>query len=127
MFTELAALSTEAADAQVPFGRNRLLKLFGAGLFGFAAQMVVRRNPAWAGHQPPMGPCYTYPRCHCCSGSTCTCSTCGYYHYEGCPTGGQCWSACYSNCVWNCCDWMYTSGSTWKHCLCGTCVSGTYC
>lgn len=124
-----AAVLNQPPEEEVLFGRSRVLKFIGAGLFGYATQSILRNDAAWANHTLP-GPCFGPPdweRCPCCSGSTCTCSTCGYYHYEGCPSGGQCWQACYSNCIWNCCDWMYTSGSTWKHCICGICIAGTNC
>jgi hypothetical protein len=122
-----AKSTVTTSDEDVLFGRSRLLKLLGAGLFTFAVESVKKTNPAWATHVGPPGPCYGFQQCDGCSGSQCTLSTCGYYHYEGCPTGGQCWSACYSNCTWHCCDWMFTVGSTWNHCLCGTCVAGSSC
>jgi hypothetical protein len=122
-----AGTTLSALDEDVLFGRSRLLRWLGAGLFTYTAQAITRARPAWGTHLPPPGPCYGPNRCDSCSGSQCTLSTCGYYHWEGCPSGGQCWSACYSNCVWHCCDWMFTSGSTWKHCTCGTCVAGSSC
>lgn len=125
---EPLSLAPHADDEDdVTFGRNRLLRYLGAGLFAFASQSVLRAKPAWGSHTGPPGPCYQYPSCHSCSGSTCTLSTCGYYWWLGCPTGGQCWQACYSNCVWNCCDWSWTAGSEWRTCICGTCISGRRC
>ena len=114
-------------EAEVRFGRSRVLKAFGAAVFGAVAGSITKSNPAWASHEGPPGPCFTYPKCHACSGSTCTLSTCGYYGFLGCPSNGQCWQACHSNCVWNCCDWQWTSGSEWRTCLCGTCIAGSRC
>lgn len=130
MSADHVVLDERLSEDEVPFGRSRLLKFIGAGLFGYATQAILRNDPAWATHTIP-GPCVgldaSWERCPSCSGSQCTASTCGYYHWEQCPTGGQCWTSCYSNCTWRCCDWMYTSGSTWKHCICGTCIAGTSC
>jgi hypothetical protein len=119
--------SRPTTSRRVPFGRNRMLKLAGGALFGAVSGSIPKANPAWASHQGPPGPCFEYQKCHSCVGSTCNLVTCGYYGWLGCPSGGQCWQACYSNCTWNCCDWQFTSGSTWQTCLCGVCISGTSC
>jgi hypothetical protein len=83
------AIVTSATEEEVLFGRSRILKAFGAALFGFTAHSILKHEPAWAAHQPPPGPCYGYGRCHACSGSTCTLPECVYIHWEGCPTGAS--------------------------------------
>jgi hypothetical protein len=120
MSAELAAPPGEPDEVQVRFGRSRVLRALGAGLFAFAAESVLRSNPAWATHQPPPGPCFGGNRCDCCQGSSCCLSSCRHTHTHGCPSGGHCWWVRYAGCDWRCCDWEWSS--THRHCLCGTCV-----
>jgi hypothetical protein len=127
MSTDVATHSGDdlaSEESEVRFGRSRVLKTLGAALFGYTAQSILKQQPAWGGHTGPPGPCYGYGVCHCCSGSSCCVSGCTYIHHEGCPTGAQCWAACYNGCHWHCCDYMLSGGT---HCLCGTCVPGSDC
>ena len=104
---------------QVRFGRNKMLRLLGAGLAGVATS-VAARSPAYAWHGATPTYCYGYGVCHCCSGSNCCASNCvGHSHSHGCHSGGQCWSVskyvgggCYN--IYRCCDWHEGS----HYCIC---------
>lgn len=98
--------------SKVRFGRNRLLRILGVGLFGLATGMVASRE-AQADHVRPRPPCRRARMCHKCNGARCYAASCS-------PIGGcegnpnkQCWQGttyagggCYN--VWRCCD-FYTS------------------
>jgi hypothetical protein len=106
---------------EVPFGRNRLLKVLGAGVFGLATRMVLRSEPALA--VTPPYPCYGYNKCHNCYYEYCT-EYCHYSSFEGCQSGTQCWQTCASNhYLYRCCDYeeKLPGGST-HPCIC----SGKY-
>lgn len=100
--------------------RNRFLQVMGAGLFGFATQMVLRTAPAEATHVGTPYGCYGYPRCHCCSGVNC----CGDCHYHsgglGCESQGQCWNNCAGGNMYRCCDWHEIVGSRHSACICAS-------
>lgn len=123
---------------QVPFGRNRFLRIAGIALFGLAAQMVASKT-VYATHQGP-SPCYGFNLCDCCSGASCCLPGCcrvrtDQYH-QHCSSQTQCWYVCSSGTMYQCCDYHYNCGSTpcsqcgyddgWPyHCICkgnvGTC------
>lgn len=102
----------------VRFGRNRALRLLGAGLFGLATQWALRAEPASARHQGPPPPCFGFQRCHHCFYESCS-QYCSWYPHSHCPSGVQCWHGCYSHTLYRCCDWHERfPGGTTHHCLC---------
>lgn len=107
----------------VPFGRNRMLALLGTGLVGFSLRLA-RAEPAEANHGAPY-PCYGFHECSSCVGSYCP--DCYWYDHSHCPSGGQCWYACYCTAYFHCCDW-HTYDPYWPHCICrghvGSCGGG---
>jgi hypothetical protein len=103
--------------AQVPFGRNRLLRTLGLALFGLAVQMAVPR----AVHADPPYPCEGFEPCSCCSGaSCCAIGCCSVQSHTHCRSGGQCWYVCLGGtALYRCCDYHYNCGSL----TCGDCGS----
>jgi hypothetical protein len=112
----------DLAVEDVPFGRNRALKILGGAFFGLVTGRLMRGAPALATHQGPPSPCFGFRRCHHCFGSSCTqyChwhSTPGYT--KGCPSRGQCWYGCSGSLLYQCCDWHEVfPGQSQHNCLC---------
>lgn len=105
--------------SKVPFGRRRFFALVGSGFFGVAMRLAAPDvAKAWHGGDPY--PCYGFYLCHCCSGSTCCESTCTWpANHSHCPSGTQCWYACYCTVYFRCCDWhTKDSGGSLRHCIC---------
>lgn len=94
-------------------GRNRLLGVLGAALFG----LVVRAATPQAAAASPYG-CEGASECPCCSGSQ-SCESGHTPNTDGaCPGGGQCWVS-YTTVLCNavtCCDWNSPSYTT--PCIC---------
>jgi hypothetical protein len=120
MASELTA--PDDLESEVMFGRSRALKLLGGAFFGLVTHRLVRSAPALAQHNTPPGPCFDYPRCHYCNGSTCYqyCHWHSAYGYDiGCPSSFQCWLGCANGLVYQCCDWHEVFPGHSQHgCLC---------
>ena len=105
-------------EGETRFGRNRILKLLGGGLFGLATGMLLRSSPAHAYHLQTPYPCHDGPRCHCCNGRYC-CSDChGHTFWLGCPSGEQCWNVYTGGYKYRCCDWHELYGGYHYLCIC---------
>lgn len=108
------AFSEEALERS-RFGRNRFLAVVGGALFGLAATLSGRAEPAWAACGSSH-PCHGFGRCCCCSGTVCCQSNCKRL-YGLCGQHG-CWTVC--NGVGNlfqCCDWQSNNP-----CICRTII-----
>lgn len=117
-----SSLAEERMASNDIFGRNRFLELTGAALFGFAAQVFLRPH-ALASHGPTPYPCVSYGKCHCCNGTTCCESRCGWPGgtHSHCGNEKQCWytcvSGCSTGCLYKCCDW-HCGSCQGGHCIC---------
>jgi hypothetical protein len=105
--------------SQVPFGRRRFLRTLGLALFGVATGMVASQQAA--GAAPTPSPCWGYPRCPQCkrrgSRIVCTHPKCGPSDpLLGCETSNGCWTSCYDQTLYNCCDYTYNN----KPCICSS-------
>ena len=101
--------------AQIPFGRNRFLRMMGAALFGLATTMVMPRNALAHGTSVPY-PCYGFNRCSCCSNGNC-CGGCTDLT-DTCTEGdGHCWLVVIDSpcAIYQCCDFEDVDG---HNCIC---------
>jgi hypothetical protein len=104
--------------ARTRFGRNRLLRVLGAGFFGAAITVFVpeRALAYHCGEQPGCEKCPC--PCGCCTGSPCcSCSGCD----SCCGAAGNCWLECIGGRLRRVCDWHCSSG----YCCCSTIVSAS--
>lgn len=105
--------------APTHFGRNRTLGILGAALFGLVVRAVTPQGVEASHGPPPYYPnCHGYGSCHCCNGSSCCQSGCGYTGWLGCESGGQCWASVDAgSCrtIW-CCDYTSPDGN----CICAS-------
>src|SRR4051794_24119998 len=107
---------------EVPFGRNRFLRLAGSALFGAVAAATLRTAPAEANHLPTPYPCVGFPACDYCNGRICY-QYCRAPYRQTCwangqPNSDQCWNTCGSNHkLYRCCDWVDTRGDD-EGCIC---------
>lgn len=101
--------------SRVPFGRNKLLRVLGIGLFSLAIQAVLPPQVARANHSSAY-PCYGYGMCHCCNGDWCCDSGCTSLT-NTCwnPGDGHCWFMCVSGILWHCCDF---NSPSYGRCIC---------
>ena len=87
-----AVIDDGAADTWL--GRNRFLKLAGAGLFGAAVTTFLPNPEEALGGCGSSAPCFGYELCcaGCCLPNRCDdhCNA----GWLGCPTGEQCWYTC---------------------------------
>jgi hypothetical protein len=103
----------------VTFGRSRMLRRMGTGLFGVVTGVLLKAAPAEATHTGVPYPCYGYDKCHHCYYEHCT-QYCTGVSYAGCHTGVQCWTTCAPNHYrYRCCDWRERfPGGTSHYCIC---------
>lgn len=110
-------IDPEELENHVPFGRSRFLKSLGALVFG----SVIASCGGGGGSS---GPCEVFPFCKTssgasgCSGTNCTIPGCTYDQWQGCKSGGQCWTNCYQGKVWTCCDYNNSGAG----CICATTI-----
>jgi hypothetical protein len=103
---------------KVPFSRNRMLAMLGAGIVGAATGVWFPRAADGAQLLAAPFPCFGYPSCSGCNFSG-GCSGCSACSNCGCPSGGQCWTACAGGSgteLYTCCD-NIQNGS---RCICST-------
>lgn len=96
-------------------GRNRFLAAAGGALFGLAATMSGKAEPAWAACGSS-SPCVVYGLCCCCSGTVCCQSNCVREEHQ-CGANG-CWTTCNgAGNLFQCCDWLSNN-----YCICRTVI-----
>lgn len=134
--------ASDAEERSARFGRSSFLKLVGGSVFGTAAAMAVKSSPAYAvacSSSGPPSPCYGFPRCNCCSRTSCCAAGCLRLNghcpatNDGYTDGANYWSACSGGYLFNCADFCQTCtgglgpscGGGKRACICrfyiGTC------